>query len=158
MGVGANAASAFSAYKLAIGGADNGAGGGTVGGFRTADWDSVALTSDDGIFSNQVVTQGHTVAIPLNRLQQRGMMLEDSYAVSDSGFTTENPGLQPPQQFVPFSGDKIFGTLNDNTIEFHFVLPSSPLNPPARGQFQWRPTNRFGGSFRSSSRSPNCRS
>jgi hypothetical protein len=137
-GAGTTAAgSAFASFKAAIGGADNGNAGPQKTGFRTINWDGVGLGATDGAFTNEVITPNHTVGIPLNRFQQRGMFLNDIYAVTDTGFTTENPGLQPPVQFPPFSGTKIFAMFNDNSIDFHFVRPSAattnPVDAASRG-------------------------
>jgi hypothetical protein len=122
----ANATAQFAAYKAAIGGVDNANNGPQTSGFRTINWDGVGLGATDGTFTNEVITANHTVGIPLNRFQQRGMFFNDIYAVTDTSFTTENPGLQPPTQFPPFSGTKIFAMFNDNSIDFHFVQPSAP--------------------------------
>jgi hypothetical protein len=126
----ANATAQFAAYKTAIGGVDNGGAGPQSTGFRTINWDGVGLGATDGVFTNEVITANHTVGIPLNRFQQRGMFFNDIYAVTDTSFTTENPGLQPPTQFPPFSDGKIFAMFNDNTIDFQFVQPSGPTTSP----------------------------
>jgi hypothetical protein len=138
----ANATAQFGAYKAAIGGVDNGGSGPQTSGFRTINWDGVGLGATDGVFTNEVITANHTVGIPLNRFQQRGMFFNDIYAVTDTSFTTENPGLQPPTQFPPFSGNKIFAMFNDNTIDFRFVQPSGPATTPQAAQ-----TRGFGAIF-----------
>jgi hypothetical protein len=121
---------ALSAFKAAIGGADNGGGPPQTTGFRTITWDGVGLGANDGIFFNTVITPNHTVGIPTIRFQARGLLLEEIYAVSDTGFTTENPGLQPPPQLPAFSPTKIVSAFNENTIELSFVVPSDPGSPP----------------------------
>ena len=114
----ANVAAQIAAFKAAIGGVDN---GGTptpfASGFRTINWDGVGLGATDGPFANQVITANHTVGIPLNRFQSRGVFFQEIYAVTDTSFTTENPGLQPPVQFPPFSANKVFAMFNDNGID-----------------------------------------
>jgi hypothetical protein len=133
-GVGANAATALAAFEAAIGGANNGGGGGPQAtGFRTINWDGVGLGATDGAFTNQVITPNHTVGIPVDRFEARGTIFEEIYAVTDTSFTTENPGLQPPVQFPPFSGNKIFAMFNDNTIGLSFVLPGSTTPAAVRG-------------------------
>src|SRR5262249_41018373 len=133
-GVGANAATALAAFEAAIGGANNGGGGGPQAtGFRTINWDGVGLGATDGAFTNQVITPNHTVGIPVDRFEARGTIFEEIYAVSDTSFTTENPGLQPPVQFPPFSANKIFAMFNDNTIGLRFVLPGSTTPAAVRG-------------------------
>jgi hypothetical protein len=134
-GVGtADANAQFAAFKTAMGGVDNGDSVPQTNGFRTINWDDVSLTATDGSFTNTVITANHTVAVPLNRYQQRGTVLNDTLPVTDTGFTTENPGLQPPQQFAPFSGDKVVGMYNQNFFDLHFVVPSAaPLFPTAAG-------------------------
>jgi Calx-beta domain/Domain of unknown function (DUF4214) len=120
---------AMSAFKAAIGGADN---GGTASpqanGFRTINWDGVALTATDGVFTNEVIVPNHVVGIPVNRFQARGVNFEEVYAVADDGFASVNPGAAG--QFPAFSPTKTFAMFNDNTIDFSFVLPSAPSTPP----------------------------
>jgi hypothetical protein len=107
----------------AIGGVNNGGGAATTNGFRTINWDGVGLGATDGAFTNQVITPNHTVGIPVNRFQARGVIFEDIYAVTDTGFATENPGAAG--QFTPFSPTKIFAMFDDNGIELHFTVPGS---------------------------------
>jgi hypothetical protein len=123
---------AMSAFQAAIGGANNGATPSPQnGGFRTINWDGVLLAANDGTFTNQVIN-AHTVGIPLNRFQERGMNFEEVYAVSDDGFTSVNPGVAG--QFPAFSPAKTFAMFNDNSIDFNFVLPSvHGANVPIQG-------------------------
>jgi hypothetical protein len=125
-----DATAQFAAFKTAMGGADNGDTGPQSTGFRTINWDDVSLTATDGSFTNTVITPNHTVAVPLNRFQQRGTVLNNTLPVTDSGFTTENPGLTPPPQFVPFSGGQIVGMYNQNFFDLHFVVPSAATQLP----------------------------
>ena len=127
--VSGGALNAFNAFKAAIGGADNG-GVATpqANGFRTINWDGVALTPTDGAFTNEVIVPNHCVGIPINRFQTRGVQFEEIYAVSDDGFTSVNPGVTG--QFPAFSPTKTFAMFNDNTIDFSFVLPSAANTTP----------------------------
>jgi FG-GAP-like repeat len=131
-GVGADAATALNSYQAAIGGVNNGVQIPQIGGFRKITWDGVGLGATDGAFTNTVITPNHTVGIPLNRFQRNGVFFEEVYAVSDTGFTTENPGLQPPVQFPAFSPTKTFAMFNDNSIDFRFVVPSAPGTAPVQ--------------------------
>jgi Bacterial Ig-like domain (group 3) len=123
---GAAVAQALTAFKAAVGGPDQTAAAGPQGsGFRTIDWDGVKVDGTDlgGGANTTVVNQGHTVGIPLNRFQTRGVYFGAVYAVSNDGFTDVNPttaGL-----FPPFSPANTFAMFNDNGIDFKFVAPSA---------------------------------
>ena len=41
----------------------------------------------------EVIVPGHTIGIPTDRFQERGVQFEEIYAVSNDGFATANPGL-----------------------------------------------------------------
>src|SRR4051812_1291775 len=71
-GAGAAATTAFTNFKTAIGGVDNGGGAPQTTGFRTINWDGVGLGATDGAFTNQVITPNHTVGIPVDRFKARG--------------------------------------------------------------------------------------
>jgi streptogramin lyase len=125
----ANATTALNNFRTAIGGVNNGnTASPQVGGRREVNWDGVALTATDGPFTNQVIVPGHTVGIPVNRFQARGMELEEIYGVSNDGFASANPGLAG--QFPPFSPNNVFAMFNDNTIGVNFVAPSAPTTTP----------------------------
>ena len=140
---GGAAFSAFNAYKLALGGADNGgAAAPQAKGFRTITWDGVALDGTDFGGNTTVIVPNSVVGIPLNRFQERGIEFDEIYAVAGpasasdpSTFTTVNPGVE--SQFPAFSPTKTFAMFNDNTIDFHFVLPSNhntaPIQAVSRG-------------------------
>ena len=122
---------AMLAFQAAIGGANNGGNPPPqANGFRTINWDGVGLTATDGAFTNQVIVPNHVVGIPINRFQARGVQFEEIYAVADDGFTSVNPGVAG--QFPAFSPTKTFAMFNDNTIDFSFVLPSSPTSTPVQ--------------------------
>jgi uncharacterized protein (TIGR03118 family) len=127
---------ALSAFESAIGGVNN---GGTAspqsGGFRTINWDGVKLDGTDFGGSTTVVDNGHVVGIPLNRFQERGTHFDAIYAVSGpasatdtSTFSTVNPTVG--NLFSAFSPSNTFAMFNDNTIDFHFVLPSNHGTTP----------------------------
>jgi hypothetical protein len=131
----ASAATAFATFKTAIGGVDNGGAAPTTPlttGFRTINWDGVKLDGSDfgGGPNTTVITPGHTVGIPLNRFQERGVFFGAVYAVSGaasatdpSTFTDVNPGVAG--LFPSFSPKNTFAMFNDNGIDFKYVLPSS---------------------------------
>lgn len=131
-----SANAALSAFESAIGGVNN---GGTAspqsGGFRTINWDGVKLDGTDFGGSSTVIDKGHTVGIPLNRFQERGTHFDAVYSVSGpdsatdtSTFSTVNPTVG--NLFSAFSPSNTFAMFNDNTIDFHFVLPSNHSTTP----------------------------
>jgi len=123
------ALNAFNAFKAAIGGSDNGgAPPPQTGGFRTINWDGVALDGTDFGGNTTVISLNNVVGIPVNRFQARGVEFEEVYAVAGDGFVSVNPAVGG--QFPAFSPTKTFAMFNDNTIEFNFVLPSAPNTPP----------------------------
>src|SRR5581483_11307880 len=127
-GVGAGAATAFQDMKNAIGGVNNGGGGGPqTGGFRTIDWDAVKLDGTDFGGNTTVVDLNHTIGIPTNRFQARGVVFEEVYAVSGDQFATVNPAtagqfnnFSPSNTFVMF--DQTNGQFEDRFIDQHFTL------------------------------------
>lgn len=136
-GIGGNNASvaagtanaAFSAFKAAIGGSDNGgAPPPQSGGFRAINWDGVALDGTDFGGNTTVISPNNVVGIPVNRFQARGVEFESVYAVAGDGFVSVNPSVAG--QFPAFSPTKTFAMFNDNFIEFNFVLPSATNTPP----------------------------
>jgi hypothetical protein len=126
-------AQALANFKAAIGGVDNG-GVGTPqsNGFRTINWDGVKLDGTDfgGGPNTTVIDPGKTVAIPLDRFQERGVFFGAVYAVSGpasptdpSTFADVNPNVEG--LFPSFSPHNTFAMMNDNGIDFKFVVPSS---------------------------------
>jgi hypothetical protein len=138
-----SAATAFASFKTAIGGVDNGGAAPATPlntGFRDINWDGVKLDGTDfgGGPNTTVVTPGHTVGIPLNRFQERGVFFGAVYAVSGpasatdpSTFTDVNPGVDG--LFTPFTPKNTFAMFNDNGIDFKFVLPSSHFSSLVSG-------------------------
>ncbi|PYS85384.1 MAG: hypothetical protein DMF67_01605 [Acidobacteria bacterium] len=135
-GTSGGALNAFSAFKSAVGGVDNGAAPTPkVGGFRTINWDAVKLDGTDFGGDTTVIVPNKTVGIPVNRFQERGTEFEEVYAVSGDGFVSVNPNAAG--QFPAFSPNNTFAMFNDNTIGFSFVLPSvhttTPVQAASRG-------------------------
>jgi streptogramin lyase len=119
---------ALNAFAAAIGGPNNGANPpGRTGGFRTINWDGVALDGTDFGGASTAIVPNKVVGIPVNRFQERGVEFEEVYAVSGDGFVSVNPGVAG--QFPAFSPMKTFAMFNDNTIDFNFVLPSTHTTP-----------------------------
>src|SRR5207237_8253693 len=94
-----SANAALTAFQAEIGGANNGNNPpAQTTGFRTINWDGVALNGTDFGGSTTVIDLNHTVGIPLNRFQERGVQFAEVYAVSGpasaadpSTFSTVNP-------------------------------------------------------------------
>jgi hypothetical protein len=134
-GVGGTAATALADFEAAIGGANNGANPPTAPlttGFRDINWDGVKLDGTDfgGPPNTTVINTGHTVGIPLNRFQERGVYFGAVYAVSGSFSATDtstfadvNPNVST--LFPSFTPKNTFAMFNDNGIDFKFVVPSS---------------------------------
>jgi hypothetical protein len=121
--------SALSAFEAAIGGANNGGNPPPqMGGFRTINWDGVALDGGDFGGNTVVIATDKTVGIPLNRFESRGVFFEEVYAVSGDGFATVNPGAAG--LFPAFSPSNTFAMFNDNSIDLRFVLAASPDTTP----------------------------
>src|SRR6476661_1211944 len=71
------ALNALNAFKAAIGGADNGgAPTPAATGFRTINWDGVAVDGTDFGGVTTVIVANKIVGIPLNRFEARGVMFE----------------------------------------------------------------------------------
>jgi hypothetical protein len=123
-----SAAGGLANFEAAIGGVNNAGGPATTSGFRTINWDGVKTDGTDfgGGANTTVIVPGHTVAIPLNRFQSRGVFFSAVYAVSNDGFADVNPsvaGLLPA-----FSKPSTFAMFNEKDIDFKFVLPSGPTS------------------------------
>jgi hypothetical protein len=123
---------ALTAFEAAIGGANNGANPSPkTSGFRTINWDGVALDGTDFGGSTTVIVNGKIVGIPLHRFEERGVFFEEIYAVSgpasptdQSTFVSVNPSVS--NLFHAFSPTKTFAMFNDNTIGLNFVLAGAP--------------------------------
>jgi hypothetical protein len=134
----AGTGAAISSFESAIGGANvSTANGPQASGFRTINWDGVALNGTDfgGGANTVVISQGNTVGIPFDRFQSRGAFFGDVYGVSGNGFTTVNPSVAG--LFPAFSPNNTFAMFNDNFIDMSFVVPSAatttPVNAASRG-------------------------
>jgi hypothetical protein len=120
---------ALNAFKAAVGGPDNGnTASPQANGFRSINWDGVALDGTDFGGNSTVIVPNKIVGIPTNRFQTRGVNFDEIYAVSGDGFVSANPGVTG--KFPAFSPSNTFAMFNDNTIDFTFVLPSAPGGPP----------------------------
>jgi hypothetical protein len=127
------ALTALKNFEAAIGGVDNGGAAPATPlttGFRTINWDGVKLDGTDfgGPPNTTVIDQGKTVAIPLDRFQERGVFFGAVYSVSTDAqtggaFADVNPNAAG--LFTSFSQHNTFAMFNDNGIDFKFVLPSS---------------------------------
>jgi hypothetical protein len=126
-GVGTTASTtAETAFQTAVGGGVNTAPAPQNGGSRKITWDGVKVDGTDaggGPNSTTVITQGHTVGIPLNRFQGQGVFFGAVYAVSNDGFADVNPNVA--NLFPAFSKPNTFAMFNDNGIDFKFVAPSA---------------------------------
>jgi hypothetical protein len=119
--------SVLAAFEAAVGGADNGTSPGPhTGGFRRANWDDIALDGSDP--ASTMITPGHTVAIAVNRLQPRGLLLEAPLAVSDDGFNDVNSGASA--LLTPFTPPNDAAPFNMNTVALDVVAPSNPETTP----------------------------
>jgi hypothetical protein len=119
-----SAAAGLANFEAAIGGVNNAGGPATSSGFRTINWDGVKTDGTDfgGGANTTVIVSGHTVAIPLNRFQSRGVFFSAIYAVSNDGFADVNPSVG---SLLPaFSKPSTFAMFNENDIDFKFVVPS----------------------------------
>jgi hypothetical protein len=128
-GSGASAANAMVAFQSAIGGIDNGTTAGEqVGGFRQISWDDVKLDGTDS--GSAVITPGHVVAVPFNRMSGRGVTFGAPLAVANDSFASVNPhaaGL-----FHAFSAPNIAAPFNGNQLSLKVVNPGSvPTQPQA---------------------------
>jgi hypothetical protein len=141
-GASGGAHNALSAFEAAIGGVNN---GGTAspqaGGFRTINWDAVALDGTDFGGDGTVIAAGTTVGIPVNRFESRGVFFEEVYAVSGDGFLGVNPAASG--LFPAFSPSNTFAMFNGNTIGLRFVPAAAPDAAPGVAA-----TQGFGAVFR----------
>jgi hypothetical protein len=125
----ASATAVLDAFRVAIGGVNNGGNPPPQsGGRREINWDAVKLDGTDFGGNSQVIISGKTVGIPVNRFQGRGVRFEEVYAVSGDGFATANPGVAG--QFPAFSPENTFAMFDETDIELRFVLPSDPAATP----------------------------
>jgi hypothetical protein len=143
-------AGAVTSFETAIGGVKNTAASPQNGGFRVITWDGVKVDGTDsaaGPNSTTVITQGHTVGIPLNRFQGSGVFFGAIYAVTNDGFADVNPNVGPSTSapnglFPAFSQPNVFAMFNDNGIDFTFIDPASPFTAPVSASARG-----FGGVF-----------
>jgi hypothetical protein len=136
-GSGANAATALDAFRAAIGGDRNNAGPGASG-RREIGWDGVRLDGTDANPNTQVVDNGNTVIIPVDRFQNQGALFEDPYAVSGDGFASVNPATAG--QFPAFSPNNTFVMQDDTPYQFDdrfigqsFTIPGTTTAAGTRG-------------------------
>src|SRR5215831_10035564 len=88
-----DATNSLNAFRTAIGGINNGANPpAQIGGRREINWDGVKLDGTDFNGNTLVIDLNHTVGIPVNRFQARGVIFQEVYAVSGDGFASVNPG------------------------------------------------------------------
>ena len=140
---------ALMAFEAAIGGANNGANPPPQAtGFRTINWDGVALDGTDFGGNSIVISLNNVVGIPVNRFEERGVIFEEIYAVSGpasggdtSTFFTVNPTVT--NLFPAFSPTKTFAMFNDNTIDMSFNLATIHTQVPKPAA-----TRGFGAIFR----------
>ena len=89
---GPGSAVSLAAFEAAIGGADNGGvASPQPNGFRTINWDGVALNGTDFGGATQTIDLNHTVAIPINRFQTRGV----EFAIPTPSPATASPASTP---------------------------------------------------------------
>ena len=126
-----DATNALNAFRAAIGGVNNGGNPPPqFGGRREINWDGVKLDGTDFNGNTTVIDLNHTVGIPVNRFQARGVIFQEVYAVSGDGFASVNPGTAG--HFPAFSPNNTFAMFNENTIELNFVLASAPTTKPVQ--------------------------
>jgi hypothetical protein len=120
------ALTALNSFTAAVGGQNNGDNPfSSANGFRRINWDGVKLDGTDFGGQDTVITSGHTVGIPLNRFQSRGVFFGAVYAVTNDGFADVNPAVTG--LFPAFTPKNTFAMFNDNGIDFKFVA-ASPAN------------------------------
>jgi hypothetical protein len=134
------ASQAVTTFESDIGGVHNTAPAPQTGGFRVINWDAVKVDGSDAVAgpnSTVVITQGHTVGIPLNRFEGQGVFFKNIYAVSNDGFVDVNPNVGPtannptnPALFPAFSNPNTFAPFNGNTIDLKFVAPNPTSSAP----------------------------
>ncbi len=136
-GSGAGAATALDSFRAALG-ARNAAAAPQAGGRREIGWDGVRLDGTDANPNTQVIDNGKTVSIPIDRFRAQGAIFEDPYAVSGDGFASVNPGtagefpaFSPANTFVMFNEQ--LGQFDDPFIEQSFVLAGSNTVAGTRG-------------------------
>jgi hypothetical protein len=121
------ALNALNAFATAIGGQNNGDNPFSgPSGFRRINWDGVKVDGTDFGGQDTVITSGHTVGIPLNRFESRGVFFGAVYAVTNDGFVDVNPAVNG--LFPAFTAKNTFAMFNDNGIDFKFVAASPPGN------------------------------
>ena len=124
------ALSALNAFEAAIGGANNGAGGPRLGGFRTINWDGVPEAFAEpnqlpGNFYNAESTRGLVLATP-----------GSSVAVSGSvapylGFGEINATY--PSDFPAFSPARVFSPIGSNLTDLTFYAAGTATHATVRG-------------------------
>jgi hypothetical protein len=117
----------LSIFETAIGGADNGAKTGEQpAGLRHINWDRIAL---DGSQSETIpIAPNHTIAIPRDSQQERGVQLDSPIAVSGDGFASVNPGVTG--RFGSLSAPNIAAPFNSNAFALRIVAPGAPGATP----------------------------
>ena len=123
-----DATNAINAFRAAIGGNNNGSNPPQISGRREINWDGVKLDGTDFGGNTLVIDLNHTVGIPVDRFQSRGVIFQEVYAVSGDGFASVNPDTAG--HFPAFSPNNTFAMFNENTIEQNFVLASTPGTTP----------------------------
>jgi hypothetical protein len=131
----ANATAQIQAFRDSIGGAKNTDPAPHADGRREITWDGVKLDGTDANPNTQVIDNGKTVAIPINRFQNVGALFEEVYSVSGDGFSSVNPAsagqfpaFSPNNTFVMFDFDP--NAFDDRLIQQSFIVPSDPTTTP----------------------------
>lgn len=99
-----------------------------TGGFRHANWDSLAVDGSD--LGSTAIPGGHTAAIARDRLEPWGIELGSEIAVANDGFNSTNPNVN----FAPFSSPNVWAPFNSNTAELQVVVPAAQGTTPVPAQ------------------------
>lgn len=98
------------------------------GGFRYANWDTLAV---DGSDPGSTVIEPGVATVPPSALQPWGLDVGPEIAVSNDGFQSANSG-----PFTPFSQSNVWGPYNSNTAGFNVVAPAGQGSTSTPAQTQ----------------------
>ncbi|MBC8104101.1 MAG: PEP-CTERM sorting domain-containing protein [Cytophagales bacterium] len=119
----------FSAFQTAIGGVDNGGGGGPrATGSRRINWDGVPVPAT----GPDTPINSTTIGMAVDRFLGRGALYSEVYGLASDGFASVSPS-GGAASFPAFTPTKTFAAFNGNEIEQNFTLAGTLTGAATRG-------------------------
>lgn len=126
-----SANAAESAFEAGIGGANNGAAAGEhAGGFRSVNWDGVALDGTAFGGTSKAISSGNVATVPVNGWQPRGLDLESAVAITSTSNSFSSVNANAAGLFPAFSPTQDWAPFNVHHAAYDVVTPSAMSSTP----------------------------